>query len=210
MATKEAKASDRTVEVLAAIDANTPGAFIPGQRVSFTGKLATQVAYLKGQGYQSIELAEVMASLREDSPVKKPSHKLRLEHPRSVFDFPARLKPKSRMAPPRLRAVFHINVDRSFTKDELKNFVRWIHSLSPSVGLSLEGVYEINSMSLVFQAPYAVYSKLDGIPDIYLICEATKGNCLKEIAAPAALANPFRDPNIAHTPSGAENIRPRK
>jgi hypothetical protein len=74
LATKAAKPVGRIVEILAAVDANTPGAFIPGQRVSFTGKLATKAAFLKGQGYQSVELAETMSFIRAESPVKKPSH----------------------------------------------------------------------------------------------------------------------------------------
>jgi hypothetical protein len=38
-----------------------------------------------------------------------------------------------------------VDVDQSFTPDELNNFVRWVHSLNSTVGLSLEGVYETYS-----------------------------------------------------------------
>ena len=166
LATKAAKPIGRVVEVLAAVDANTPGAFIPGQRVSFTGKLATKAAFLKGQGYQSIELAEIMSFMRAESPIKKPSHIVRIGTSSVRLWYSKDISNKTPPGPPKLRAVFQVHVDESFTQEELKNFIGWIHSLSPRVGLSLDAVFETGSMCLIFQASYSVFSKLNGIPGI--------------------------------------------
>lgn len=94
LATKAAKPVGRIVEILAAVDANTPGAFIPGQRVSFTAKLATKAASLKGQGYQSIELAEIMSFIRAELPIKKPSHTVRIGNSSVRYGFLGRCQTK--------------------------------------------------------------------------------------------------------------------
>jgi hypothetical protein len=79
LATRTINPLGRVVEVLAAVDAKSKTANCPGKRVSFTGKMATKVAFLRGQGREHIDLAELITILRtEDSPVKTPCHMLRV------------------------------------------------------------------------------------------------------------------------------------
>jgi hypothetical protein len=69
----------RVVEVLAAMGIKSPGAI---GEVSFTGELAAKVASLKEQGQRSVELAELISMLREESPGRleeeMPCHFLRM------------------------------------------------------------------------------------------------------------------------------------
>jgi hypothetical protein len=197
----------RVVEVLAAVDLNTPGVFVPGQRVSFTGKLATQVAFLKGQNHRSVELAELIAILREDSPVKKPSHTVRVGSSSVRLYFPGVMGTDVFTGHSRLQAAFKVHIDETFTPEELQNFISWIHSLSPRAGLSLDAVYETGSMCLIVRGSYATFSKLNGIPGISLICETGSGNLLNAGSAPrAGVGLSSRDPNDSRALHGVENI----
>jgi hypothetical protein len=133
LATRAINAPGRVVGVLAAVDASSISANVPGQRVSFTGKLATKVAWLKGQGRQYVDLAELVTSLRdEDSPAKKPSHMLRIRLSLIRLRFPTSPASTQAAAPPSgpgLRAVFHVTVNKSFksfSPDQLKSFLRWL------------------------------------------------------------------------------------
>jgi hypothetical protein len=148
LATKGASVTSRIVEVVAAVDACHPRAFVPGQAVSFSAKLATKVAYLKGQGVSSIELAELIAALRIESPARKPTHMVRLGTSSVRLYFPASISSRS-MGTPKLQAVFQVHVADDFTQDELKDLIRWVHSLSPWVKLKLEGVFDTASTCFI-------------------------------------------------------------
>ena len=196
LATRAVNSSGRVVEVLAAVDAKSKTANIPGQRVSFTGKLATKVAWLRGRGKDHIDLAELVALLRvEDSPAKRPSHTLRvglssvrLRFPASTTSTPTASAPTA-SAPttavplrgPGLRAVFHLTVNKSFSSDQLKCFLKWLGALNPEVGLRLEGVYETSSMCVILSGSYPVFLKLQNAPSVTLICETQESNKLDDI-----------------------------
>lgn len=180
LATKGVTITSRIVEVIAAVDADKPRALVPGQAVSFSAKLATEVAYLKGQGVSSIEVAELISALRVESPARKPTHMVRLGTTSVRLQFPGSMISRS-MGAPKLRAVFQIHVNDDFTLDELKGVAQWIHSLSPRVKLNLEGVFETGSTCFIFQSSFALFSRLNGIPGVSLICECTGANRLDEM-----------------------------
>ena len=52
-----------------------------------------------------------------------------------------------------------MTVNKSFSAEQVKCFLKWLAALKPDVELSLEGVYETSSMSVVLSGPYSVYSK---------------------------------------------------
>jgi hypothetical protein len=199
LATREVAGPDcRVVEVLAAMDIKSPGAV---GEVSFTGKAARKMASLKKKGQRSVELAELISMLREESRSKLPfqflkmgtsSVRLRLGHS-TIHDS---------VPPPiigsKLRAVLNITLLDNFSKEELHGFIRWIHSLNPTVGITLEGIYKFKhkislesdscrkspAYSIILQVPYALYTKLRGIPGIELICETMEDDLLKGLSAP--------------------------
>jgi hypothetical protein len=211
LSTKAANPIGRVVEVIAAVDSSTPGAFVPGQRVSFTGKLARQVAFLKGQNHQSIELAELVAILRAESPVRKPSHVVKVGSSSVRLYFSGVTQTQVFTGHSKLQAVFKVHIDETFTPEELQNFISWIHSLSPRAGLGLEAVYETTSMCLIIRGSYATFSKLNGIPGVSLICETSSGNLLNTGSATRAGVGPsLQDPNVPRALPGAENISPSK
>ena len=176
--TKSAKPIGRVVEILAAVDSITPD-----KRMSFTRKLAEQVAFLKNQHHQSIELAELVATLRANSLLEKPAHAIIVGSSSVRLYFSGIIEPQ--LAPQSLyctlQAIFKVHIDGSFTPEELENFISWIHSLSPRAGLGLEAVYETTttSMCLIVRGSCATFSKLNGIPGLSLICETSSGNLLK-------------------------------
>ncbi|KAJ9296428.1 hypothetical protein DTO271G3_5126 [Paecilomyces variotii] len=183
LATKSTKpVIKRSVDILAAVDANA--AFIPGQRISFSAKLATKVAQLKGTGRESIDMAELIAILRAESPQRKPTHAMPLGVSSARLPFPGSAPGLRPSGPPALRAVFGIEVDRDFSDQELRNLMGWLRSLSPNVGLTLDGVYKTSSSTgFVFQGSYAVYSQLKGLPSVKLLYECSTPNLLPSVRA---------------------------
>ncbi|KAN0080712.1 hypothetical protein V8E54_003916 [Elaphomyces granulatus] len=164
----------------ATITSRIPRALVPGQAVSFAAKLATKLAYLKGQGVSSVEVAELITALRVESPARKPTHMVRLGTTSVQLQFPSSIISRS-MGALKLRAVFQIHVNDDFTLDELKGVAQWIHSLSPRVKLNLEGVFDTGSTCFIFQSSFALFSRLNGIPGVSLICESMGPNRLDEM-----------------------------
>ncbi|KAJ9235831.1 hypothetical protein DTO169E5_5994 [Paecilomyces variotii] len=218
LATKSTKPVKRSVDILAAVDANAPGAFIPGQRVSFSAKLATKVAQLKGMGRETVDMAELIAILRAESSQRKPTHAVPLGVTSARLPFPGSTPGLRPSGPPALRAVFGIEVDRDFSDQELRNLMGWLRSLSPNVGLTLDGVYKTSSTGFVFQGSYAVYSQLKGLPSVKLLYECSTPNLLPSVRAGTPSGSPARAPPQGpskdpqgpspkgHRFSGSENI----
>ncbi|KAL1884485.1 hypothetical protein Plec18167_002075 [Paecilomyces lecythidis] len=195
LATKGTQPVSRSVDILAAVDANAPGAFVPGQRVSFSAKLATKVAQLKGAGPQTIDMAELITILRAESPQRKPTHAVPLGVSSARLPFPGSAPGARPAGPPALRAVFSIKVDKNFSDQELCNLTAWLHSLSPNVGLTLDGVYKTNSTAFIFQGSYAIYSKLKGLPSVKLIFECYAPNRLPSVLADTPSGSPACEPS---------------
>ncbi|KAL1855091.1 hypothetical protein Plec18170_004507 [Paecilomyces lecythidis] len=179
LAPKAAQPVSRSVEILAAADANARGAHVPGERVSFSAELAAKVAQLKETGRQTIDMAELIAIVRAESPERKPTHTMPLGISSACLPFPGSVPGAAHPAgPPTLRAVFGIKVDQDFSDQELRDLIGWLHSLNPNVGLTLEGVYKTSSTGFIFQGSYAIYSKLKGLPSVKLIFECSTPNYL--------------------------------
>jgi hypothetical protein len=191
----------RVVEILAAVDMDSRGAFIPGPAVSFTAKLATAGAYLRGNKVESVELCDLVSMLREKSSINQPSHLLRMGTSSVWLRLLRTRKPSDGlirppkvssdhpniMAPPtgsyRLLSVFSVRVADIVSEDVLTALVGWIHGLEPSV--NLVAAYETGSACILIQAPYVIFTKLRSIiPNVVLICETTKGNLLTGLAPP--------------------------
>ncbi|KAJ6140582.1 hypothetical protein N7470_010378 [Penicillium chermesinum] len=65
------------VEILSASDDSSPVVFIPPRNI-LTGKLQDKIARRKRDGHQSVILADMMATIRENSIIIKPTHQVKL------------------------------------------------------------------------------------------------------------------------------------
>jgi hypothetical protein len=80
-------------------------------------------------------------------------------------------------------AIFRVRLgDADSSGDEVSRLVEWIHSLHPSIGLELTGVYRGRSTELIFHAPWALWTTLDGLDGWYLVCETFGRNMLGKFA----------------------------
>lgn len=187
LATRSAAAPPRIVEVLAAVDANDPLANSPGERMSFARLLTDEIATRKRKGEKSVQFAELIASLRRASPVKKPTHGLKMGSACIRLEFSGLATRHSLPAPPDYYAAFHVHLSQSMPKDQFQAFVDWIGQLSPSIGLTLQGVYETNSMCLIFESSYDLFSKLAGFRGTGFFCESKYRNLLTQAYGPSSM-----------------------
>jgi len=134
-----------------------------------------------------------MASLRSNSPAKKPVHKV-LIGPNSIrlqFRGHDNQSPRNIPTNTHYKAVFALHLADNLTDDGIKRLVNWITTLDPTVGLTVDGVYQTNSVGIVISGPYSVFSKLSGLPGVALIFEGTGGNLLSRPTSPESDAKPL-------------------
>ena len=179
---------------------------------TLTSRLADEVARQVGQGASSIAFVDLIENLRLTSqPQRMPEYKLRVgkvgirvpnlgyssvpphlrlsgqQRRRASLSQPTMLAPMmSRLSvdTPRLSAVFKVHVRSDDpTGEEAHNLVKWVHSLSPALGLELVGVYKTHSTEFLFHAPYYVWAQLNGLPGYSLVCESIGRNLLPELVS---------------------------
>ncbi|KAE8160330.1 hypothetical protein BDV40DRAFT_290207 [Aspergillus tamarii] len=179
LATRGYRGENRVVEVLAAVDAESKLAFSAGVRASFTGKLYAEILRRKQLGAKDVELADLIMYLRKESPVKKPAYRI-LVGVNSL----------------RLLA-------ETLTIGQLAAFCDWIWKLPREIGLSLELVFETQSMLMIFLAPFAFWLKLKDYRFVEFIGESDTGNLLLSIPT-SSTPGPKEEnihPNPSHTAS---------
>ena len=173
-ATRAVGGPGRIVEVLAAVEAdqtafrNSPEE-VRTQYRTFTSKIADYVSRKRGKG-ETVELAEMIACLRQESPTKKPVHAILLG-PNSIrLGFPGSrnlsVAPSANFAH---RVVFSVHVADALTPERVKTLVEWVLNLDPSLNIMVDAVYETESTGLIVEAPYSLFSKLSGMPGIQLL-----------------------------------------
>lgn len=196
----------RVVEIIAATDELGPFANQPPGR-TFTAKVSGEVVFRERQGHQFVEIAELVQTLRanaetrrqqDTSPevAKKPTHHIRLGCRSICLPFNGLRSIDPATIPPSLRAVFSIHMAENMKDNEIADLLRWIQTLPPSVSLSLDGVYKTSSTLLIFESAYHVFSKLDGLPGVSLISEATGTNRLYDLkfrSLPATAPEPKKE-----------------
>ncbi|KAB8079748.1 hypothetical protein BDV29DRAFT_164276 [Aspergillus leporis] len=204
LAAREYTGHNRVVEVLAAVDESSRLAYVPGLRASFTGKLYAELIKRKQSGAKNVELAELIAHLHESSPVKKPAHRILVGVNSLRLSIPEGNEASSAYRPPgpATHAVFSFRLAKSLSTDEVKAFSDWIWRLPKNIGLTLESVYETQSMCLIFRAPWAFWCKLIGLNFVQLICETKSPNLLPSTGTPSALGSKKENvhPSPSHTP----------
>lgn len=200
--------ADRTVEIVSAVRMSqiALGNFSTVARTqnrTFTSRLADEVARTVGNPVKtSFSFAEIVAKMRGTSrPERVPEYALKLGGPSIRFSI-SRTRPQagtsssgrshghsrsssSISATPdsEVMAIFRVRLDDADTSgDEVSRLVEWIHSLHPSIGLELTGVYRGRSTDLIFHAPWALWTMLDGLDEWLLVCETFGRNKLGQFA----------------------------
>ncbi|KAK2804778.1 hypothetical protein FQN51_001420 [Onygenales sp. PD_10] len=169
------------------------------QNKTFTSKLADQVAKIKGTA-PSVTFAELIEATRAASPINKPTHELVRGENSTRLQFPPSQSSSATPSPQaslvnlttsRYNVVFSVHITGDITYDGVKDLTRWIQSLDPSFGMSVQGVYQCQSTGFILQAPFAIYTQLKRLPGIEMIFEATRGNRLEEFKATPTQSTPL-------------------
>ncbi|KAJ6117466.1 hypothetical protein N7512_007191 [Penicillium capsulatum] len=178
VATRAFNPTARIVEILSASDDNTPVALAP-PRNTLTGKLRGEIAWRMREGHHFVELANVMAAVRRNSPVVKPIHHVKLgASVRLAFSGVTRINPNT--ITPSLRAVFSTRIAENMTREQLDGFIAWIATLPPGFGIELDGVYKTTSTLLIIQSAYSLFTNLAGYPGVTFISDVLSPNSRKD------------------------------
>jgi hypothetical protein len=118
--------SGRIVEIISATNNTTPQTLTPPilapPAITLTRKLRTKIAKRKHDGHQTIEIAEVTQSLRDNNPNVRPSHSLK----KGVLSVRLSLSGVLTITPcttrPFLRVVFTVHIVESMTCAESEEF----------------------------------------------------------------------------------------
>lgn len=141
LGTRQYISTTRVVEVLAAVNGNTKFAFDAGNTASFTGKLLNELKARKRAGANSVDLAELISTIREKSPQKKRVHGLLVGNHSLRLAFPGHESEFTTIPPgPAMKVVFGFRLAKSYPREAAANFQKWLKVLPKNVGLSLEAV----------------------------------------------------------------------
>ncbi|KAJ5246220.1 hypothetical protein N7468_001203 [Penicillium chermesinum] len=140
-ALKALSTDSRLVEVIAATDANMPGA-LGYPRDTLTGKLRGEIARRICDGHKYVEVADLIQTLRANSPVVKPSHGLRKGIGSVCLPLTGLAQTDPKTLSPSLRALFSVHVTDDMSPKQIEELVIWIGSLPPAFQISLDGVYQ--------------------------------------------------------------------
>lgn len=200
--------ADRTVEIVSAVGMSqlalgNPSTVNRMQNRTFTSRLADEVARTVGNPDKtSVSFSEIVAKMRGTSrPERVPEYAVKLGGPSIRLPI-SRTRPQagtsssgrshghsrsssSISATPDsdVAAVFRVRLgDADSSGDEVFRLVEWIHSLHPSIGLELTGVYRGRSTNLIFHAPWALWTVLSGLDGWELVCETFGRNRLGQLA----------------------------
>lgn len=200
--------ADRTVEIVSAMGMSqkalgNPSTVARIQNRTFTSRLADEIAKTIGNPEKSsFCFAEIVAQIRGTSRLEcVPEYALKLGGPSIRLSIP-RPRPQAGTSSGKshdhsrssssisatpdndVMAIFTVRSNNAdISDDEVSRLVEWIHSLHPSIGLELTGIYRGRSTdSIFFHAPWALWTMLDGLDDWQLICEPFGRNRLGQFA----------------------------
>lgn len=210
------KQADRSVEIVAAVGSTQEALgneshLVRIQKHTLTSRLADEVARAVGDPARtSIAFTEIIASLRKvSSPERLPEYFLR----RGTVGIRLAIPDKSRTSVPRpmlssgsgsghmwsssssgtapsassLVAIFKIHVENANSMSpEIGKLVERIHTLHPSIGLELNGVFQGHSTEIFLLAPWSTWAILNGLSGFQLLCETRGRNRLEAILSQAA------------------------
>ena len=182
---------------------------VRGQQRTFTSKLADCIAMKVGRSDapSSITFSQVIQELRTTShpdrmpefhmkvgrhgvtiPLPSPPHMLAMSRQDRQSSPAALTSPMSTTTisslPLITKAVFTVHLQHDDPKGrDAQELVHWIHSLDPSLGLEVTGIWQTDSSVYLFETPWHVWAELNGMRGVSLVCVATGKNMLSEFLA---------------------------
>ncbi|KAJ9294601.1 hypothetical protein DTO271G3_6869 [Paecilomyces variotii] len=182
LASRDIDKNKRLVEFLCANDTRDPIAFSAGSKNSFTSKLLIEVRSRAQRGEKFVEMTDAITSLQQLSPVKQPIYAAKLGIGSILLPLnksPAANAHHSLSTPaPGLMATFSMHVSHNYTREELKEFTRWLRE-SPKAktsSLKLESVKITNSMVFIFEIERKCFRRIEGLEGVSLICDNQAAN----------------------------------
>ncbi|KAK2759807.1 hypothetical protein FQN54_002541 [Arachnomyces sp. PD_36] len=130
--TRDTKPSNHLVKLISSGDVRDPIAFGAGVTNILTSKILVEVRARAQQGYKRVEIADIVISIQQNSPLKKPSHAAQVGTDFVTFAVNAAAAatvntPSSNLSPaPGMLATFSMHGRASFTHEELNGLVKWI------------------------------------------------------------------------------------
>ena len=237
IATRDGQESFRIVEICSAVDANELALGSSPQRPTntFTSRLVTEVMKCLGQGKMVVELASIIAPLRQDGnrirkaryrllsgthPLKIPSFKTRPTAATQLGSASRRRKIPSSSSSAALasdspitdlRAVFVVYLgDSSVDDDEVKHIVSWVDKLPASDGMEIESVYRSDSTTMLLSAPWALWSVLGGLRWFTLTAEVRSQDLLGRIRGAQQGFRPLPLRQVQNLPRGSKSESSKK
>ncbi|KAL2821051.1 hypothetical protein BJX63DRAFT_379097 [Aspergillus granulosus] len=181
VADRAAETCSRIVEIVAATTDSNPVAFGP-PGVAVTVNLVAEITRRQREGHQYIEIADLVATIRKDLPVKKPGHCLKLGARSICLPFTGLASVNPALIQPSLRAVFSVHLLENMTSDDITRLLNWIRTLPQFASITLDGVYPTGSTCLVLSSAWSVWSKLSGMTGFKLITETASLNIRQSAA----------------------------
>jgi hypothetical protein len=178
IACRAADSSQRIVEIVAATTEDNPRAFAP-PCVTVTANLVAEITRRQRDGHQYVEIADIVATLRANSTIKKPGHCLKLGVASICLPFTGLSGIDPKRIQPSLRAVFSVHINDNMTQEKVNQFLHWVRTLPEFASITLEGVYPTSSSCLILSAAWSVWSKLQGMAGYQLIAEARGPNTVQ-------------------------------
>ena len=180
------------------------------QNQTFTSRLADKVAYQLAQGQMAFSMNNLVIELQPKHNLERqPQYGLQVGNPILILIIPSSchqshrrqvasstesfhsatssktgvLTPSSGSAASETTAIFSVHLPHDYPADaDVKEVVKWIRSLHPSLGITLRGLYRSNSTVLLFEMPWRIWTTLNGIEGFSLVCKAVGGNLLGKLS----------------------------
>jgi hypothetical protein len=164
------------------------------QNITFTCRLATEVARRAGRGDAAISFAEIIGDMRISSQsqrlpeysLRKGSVSIRIPLRAAKTTTPSGSSESyviaSGSVTSQATAIFKVHLKESRPDGpEVATLIEWLHSLNAILGLELSGVYESGSTLLLLKAPWFIWAELQGLSGFSFVADTVGGNRLSGI-----------------------------
>lgn len=195
IATRSAGQTGRAAEVVSAVRAGQY-AFSRHNRITFTARLANEIAFRRGRAHASFSFPELVVELQRTShPDRFPIFKLlssqtpvrvHLLPPSSFYVQNPRAHSKEQSSSyqgsssnpianhhEQFRVIFTVHLPHHPDENYVRQLTDWIDSLDTDIGLELSGVYLSNSTVLTLECQKTTWHALEGthgfkhVADVY-------------------------------------------
>lgn len=206
IATRSPSQTGRAAEVVSAVRADQHAFSRPNQ-ITFTARLANEIAFRCGRAHASLSFPELVVELQRTShPDRFPSFKLlssqtpvrvHLLPPGSVYVQDPRKHSKEQSSSSQgsssktianqheqHRVIFTVHLPHHPDEIDVRKVTEWIDSLDTNIGLELSGVYRSNSTVLTLECQKTTWYALEGTDGFKHVADVYGKNLRKQEQEP--------------------------